>query len=430
MGPDFLARLLATPPPPPPPPSASASFSSSSDPSPSTTTPPFQPLALAVLRTLASDPATLPSLRLPALLAPLVAALSAAEGSPEAEEDCLFLLHAFAAHDPGAAPLLARVGAARAVVGCLAASASASASSAAATAAAAKEPSGEGKEEKQKQEEAEEEAVPSLVRQACAALAALVAAEGRALTPPPQHPSLKKKKAPPPAVLLLDGPSLGALAELVAAERRPALRGALLPLLATVLAQRRGGNGNGGATAMLAAAGEGKEGGRLPTSFPASLRAILLPWLHGGVLEAHRDGALALLVHALGLLGQGWAGEGEEEEEGKGEGGGEGKKGRMGRGAVAGLFVSALAAEARMLADELEGLVAATHDAELRGDAHLQRRLGRARRMLPLCLDGLDSVLRFLCGAGDGGASVRPSVRACGWVIFVGACVGLAWLVY
>jgi hypothetical protein len=357
----------------------------------------FQPLALAVLRTLAQDPALLPSLRLPTLLAPLVAMLAAQDSDEEVKEDCLFLLHAFAAHDPGAASLLARVGAGRAVVGCLAASsasAAAAVAAAAAAAAAAKEPSsGEQKDEK---EEDEDEEVPSLVRQACAALEALVAAEGKALAQ-----QQAKRKGPPP--LLLDGPGLGALAEAVVAERRPALRFALLPLLATTLAQRRGESG--GATAMLAAAGEGKEAGRLPASFPASLRAILLPWLHGGVREAHRDRALALLVHALGLLGQGWAVEEEAAGEEPAEEWKERKK-AMGRGAVAGVFVSALAAEARMLADELEGLVAATHDAELRGDANLQRRLDRALQMLPLCLDGLDSVLRFLCGAGDGGESV------------------------
>lgn len=377
MGPQFLSRLLASP-----------SSSSSS----------YKPLALAVLRTLAHDPGTLPRLRLPQMLLPLVATLL--EESPSSpsddddddavssqQEDCLFLLHAFAAHDPGATPLLGRVGAGRGVCRCLVRELGRTRQ--------------EEKEEKEGKEEEEEEGVSPLAWRALAALDALVAAEGRALALSAAGKKPKKQQSPS-SLLLLDGACLGMLAAALAAERRPTVRFALLPLLATTLAQRRGGVA---ASAMLAAASKDDEkgtgGGRVPASFGASLRAVLLPWLHGSVKEAQRDGALALLVHALGLLGQTWAVEEEGEEDGKGDG----KTGTtgMGRGGAAGLFVGSLAAEARMLGDELQGLVAATHDAELSGDANLQRRLGRAARMLPLCLDGMDSVLRFLCGAGDGG---------------------------
>ena len=370
-------------------------------------------MALAVLRTLAQDPSLLPRLRLPALLAPLVARLER-DGPPpepagdEAEEglkeDCLSLLYAFAAHDSGAVPVLAKAGAGRGVVRCLV--------TAAAAAAGARE-----EKETEGTEKGEAEAhFPPLVRQTCAALEALVAAEGRALSSAAAAAaaataSTKGSNKPPSSlVLLLDGPSLAALTSLLATERRPALRLALLPLLATTLAQRRG----------VAAAlpsfhqRDKKTEGPLPASFPASLRAALLPWLHGSVREAPRDQALALAVHALGLWGQTWVVEDKDEvggDQDKPEEGGGGdassstvpKQRRMARGGTAGVLVSALAAEACMLADELEGLVAALHDPELRADANLQRRLERARRLLPVCLDGLDSVMRFLCGAGDGG---------------------------
>lgn len=374
-------------------------------------------MALAVLRTLAQDPSLLPRLRLPALLAPLAARLERegpaqqqqqeeVEAEEGLKEDCLSLLHAFAAHDPGAAPVLAKVGAGRGVVRCLVAAA-------AAAAPGLREEMEKGEGDDAAAGEAEES---PLVRQACAALEALVAAEGRALSSAAAAaaaaPASTKGNNKPPSslVLLLDGPSLAALTSLLATERRPALRLALLPLLATTLAQRRGV-----AAALLSFHQRDKKAeGPLPASFPASLRAALLPWLHGSVREAPRDQALALAVHALGLWGQTWAVEDTDEVGGRQdkpeEGGGAGapstvppKQRGMARGGTAGVLVSALAAEARMLADELEGLVAALHDPELRADANLQRRLERARRLLPVCLDGLDSVLRFLCGAGDGG---------------------------
>ena len=54
-----------------------------------------------------------------------------------------------------------------------------------------------------------------------------------------------------------------------------------------------------------------------------------------------------------------------------------------------------------MAAEELEALWG--EEEVLAAEPHLHQRIARARKILPLCLDGMDTVLRFLCGVGDGG---------------------------
>lgn len=143
------------------------------------------------------------------------------------------------------------------------------------------------------------------------------------------------------------------------------------------------------------------------------MRGALLQLLHGALRERNRDPALRLLVHTLAIFGQTWAIEDEDEEgreEGKekavlsinprAEGERKGVTG-MSRGTCVGFFVHVLSAETRMAAEELESL-ANVGEEVMEKDLSLKDRLGRVKEMIPLCVDGLDSVLRFLCGAGDG----------------------------
>jgi len=177
----------------------------------------------------------------------------------------------------------------------------------------------------------------------------------------------------------------------------------LAQLLNLFLLNRRGTTGT--AVAWARAMGDASHG-RPSYKRPRTgqhVRGALLQLLHGGLRETHRDPALAVLVHMLALFGQGWVLDDEEVGEAEVGGGecaaGHGTGRRHGKSVV--FLVHALSAEARMAAEELQSLGHLEEDI-LGSDFALQRRRERALRILPLCVEGLEAVLRFLCGAGNG----------------------------
>ena len=153
----------------------------------------------------------------------------------------------------------------------------------------------------------------------------------------------------------------------------------------------------------------------------------------------NRDHALSILVHMLGIFGQSWAIEDDEEKEEK--------KGEGSIGSCVSFFVHVLSAEvckllsistplpplslvrftplnllpmyipqARMASEELEALWGA--DEVLAAEPHLHQRIDRARKVLPLCLDGMDTVLRFLCGVDDDGGTYVILMCSSGYIVF------------
>ncbi len=368
VNPKFLARLLASP---------------ATDPNSLQ----FKGVALAVLAALSQDTSLVPRLR------PLCkhvlgvldeAGVSTGTGdvaqTQKVVEDCLFYLYALAQHDRSVACVEA-VSTHQAFARVVAAMMHLRTRQHADT-EKTQEPE-KTKEETEAVENAaattttkaanddNEEASSRLLREACATLREMLLLEGEMAS--------QQQQAQPLSVVADGGESLVMLSQIL--EEDPTdLKLHVLHLLSLLLSHRRGPRHAAVWRIQPPAL----------RSFGKHMRSALMQLLHGAFRETNRDPALAVLVHSLVLFGQGWAVEEEDE-------GGEANA----KGTAAGFFVHALSAETRMAAEELESLANVGEDV-LATDASLRKRLGRATEVLPLCLDGLDAVLRFLCGAGGG----------------------------